>query len=118
MFLTNLVINARQALQGLAPPRRVEVTATATRAMLEIAVTDNGAGVPEALRSRIFDPFFTTKKASAGTGIGLAVSKGIVETHVGTLVLDTSLKSGARFVLRLPLAEAMETAIRLTSNAT
>jgi len=86
--LTNLVINARQALQAVSQPRWIEVAATVEGSVLEIAVADNGPGVAEALRGRIFDPFFTTKKPGAGTGIGLAVSKGIVEAHGGTLTLD------------------------------
>jgi PAS domain S-box-containing protein len=106
--MTNLVINARQALLTVALPRHIEVAATASGKMLEITVADNGPGVPELVRGRIFDPFFTTKKPGAGTGIGLAVSKGIVEAHGGTLTLDRCVIGGARFVLRLPLAQATE----------
>jgi two-component system NtrC family sensor kinase len=70
-----------------------------------IEVADNGPGIPTHLRSRVFDPFFTTKPVGAGTGIGLAVSRGFVEAHGGSLTLATPDR-GATFVLRLPLQHA------------
>jgi two-component system NtrC family sensor kinase len=103
--LTNLIVNARQALQDSPLPRQIRVAATVTGSTLEIAVSDNGPGVPEEISSRIFDPFFTTKKPGAGTGIGLAVSRGIAEAHGGSLTL-TPTTQGARFLLRLPLDDA------------
>jgi two-component system NtrC family sensor kinase len=104
--LANLIMNAIQALQDTPAPRQIRVTAVTAGALLEIAVSDNGPGVPEDIRGRIFDPFFTTKKPGAGTGIGLAVSRGIAEAHGGGLVLASSAPHGARFVLRLPLADS------------
>lgn len=101
--LTNLIVNARQALQDAPLPRQIRVAAVVAGPTLEIAVSDNGPGVPEEIHSRIFDPFFTTKKPGAGTGIGLAVSRGIAEAHGGSLTLTPSTQ-GARFVLRLPLS--------------
>jgi PAS domain S-box-containing protein len=104
--LANLMVNAKQALEEVAPPRQVRVTVTRTGRMLEIAVSDNGPGVPELIRGRIFDPFFTTKKPGAGTGIGLAVSKGIVEAHGGTLTLAPAAARGASFIMKLPLTDS------------
>jgi two-component system NtrC family sensor kinase len=103
--LTNLIVNARQALQDAPLPRQIRVSAIVTGSTLEIAVSDNGPGVPEEICGRIFDPFFTTKKPGAGTGIGLAVSRGIAEAHGGSLTLTPSTQ-GARFLLRLPLDDA------------
>jgi PAS domain S-box-containing protein len=101
----NLVVNAQQALFEIPAPRTINVMAAVQDSVLEIGVADNGPGVPLAIRGRIFDPFFTTKKPGYGTGIGLAVSRGIVEAHGGTLTLDGSHRNGARLVVRLPLAE-------------
>ena len=68
---------------------------------LEIAVSDNGAGVPEADRARIFDPFFSTK-GSRGTGLGLAVTQKIVNEHGGTILVETGPQGGAVFRIMLP----------------
>jgi two-component system NtrC family sensor kinase len=104
--LINLLINAQQAMDGQNAPRRITIHLAhdESRDELVIVVADTGPGLPEAIRSRIFEPYFTTKPMGVGTGIGLAVSRGMVEAHGGTL---TSLpndrgKTGARFEIRLP----------------
>ena len=102
--LTNLLTNSRQALEERPQPRRVRLTARADAEWAHIEVADNGPGIDEAARSRVFDPFFTTKPVGAGTGIGLAVSRGIVEAHGGTLRLAPPDGEGACFVIRLPVA--------------
>ena len=71
------------------------------RGALEIAVTDNGPGVPEASVARVFEPFFTTK--AGGAGIGLAVVAEIMQAHGGFVVLDNSA-SGASLRLLFPIA--------------
>lgn len=101
----NLLVNAQQALeQAGGADRKITVGIAVDRAAGAVSLTidDNGPGVPEAIRSRIFDPFFTTKPQGAGTGIGLAVSKGLVEAHGGSLTLGDAPDGGARFVIRLP----------------
>lgn len=108
--LVNLIVNARQALQDWPGTHQICVTAATAGPLLEIGVIDNGPGVPEEIRSRIFDPFFTTKKPGAGTGIGLAVSRGIAEAHGGSLTLVSSAAGGAHFMLRLPLLDAQSAA--------
>jgi signal transduction histidine kinase len=70
-----------------------------------ITVTDNGPGVPEAIRSQVFDPFFTTKSDTAGTGLGLAISHSIVTRIGGGIHCDPAYRGGARFVITLPLAQ-------------
>lgn len=105
--LANLITNARQALEHRPGPRHLRIAARAAGGAVEVSVADNGPGVPAAVRGRIFDPFFTTKPVGAGTGIGLAVSRGIAEAHGGSLELDEGAeRDGARFVLRLPRAGA------------
>jgi two-component system NtrC family sensor kinase len=110
--LANRVTNARQALETRPPPRTLSIALAAARGALELSIRDNGPGVPDEIRSRLFDPFFTTKAVGAGTGIGLTVSRGIVESHGGSLTLAPGAEGeGACFVLRLPLAEARDGAV-------
>jgi CheY-like chemotaxis protein len=104
--LTNLITNARQALEHRPAPRRLRISAKAVGDAVEILVVDNGPGIPAEVQGRIFDPFFTTKPVGAGTGIGLAVSRGIAEAHGGSLQLAMTEGDGASFVLRLPRAAA------------
>ncbi len=102
--LSNLLTNARHALEERPQPRRVRLTARADGAWVQIEVADNGPGIADDIRSRVFDPFFTTKSVGSGTGIGLAVSRRLVEAHGGSLILAPSEGEGACFVIRLPLA--------------
>ncbi|CAN7429202.1 PAS domain S-box protein [Phenylobacterium sp. LjRoot225] len=108
--LVNLLVNSQQALQARPLPRHISVAASADGDGLQLSVTDNGPGVPAENRSRVFDPFFTTKPMGHGTGIGLAVSRGIVEAHGGTLTLAVAEQGGARFEVRLRTAAAAEVA--------
>jgi PAS domain S-box-containing protein len=103
--LVNLIVNAQQALETRSRPRRLSIAARANprSGMLEIAVADNGPGVPAAIRNRIFDPFFTTKPTGMGTGIGLSVSRGLVEAHGGALTLANTSTAGSTFLVCLPL---------------
>jgi signal transduction histidine kinase len=106
--LLNLIINAQQVLQDRPAPRRIRVSSrfdTATD-RVRITVADNGPGIPEPLRARVFEPFFTTKPTGKGTGVGLAVSFGIVEAHGGKLTLDCPVGGGAVFTIELPACAA------------
>jgi two-component system NtrC family sensor kinase len=102
--MANLLTNARQALEQRAAPRTLRITVRAASDAIDITVADNGPGIAAEHRGRIFDPFFTTKPVGAGTGIGLAVSRGIAETHGGALEFREAPEGGACFVLRLPRA--------------
>jgi PAS domain S-box-containing protein len=106
--LVNLIINAKQALEEVQGPRRIVLSARAgdVPGQIVLAVADNGPGVPADIRGRIFDPFFTTKPQGSGTGIGLAVSRGLVEAHGGTLTLAPGNGTGASFEMRLPIDSA------------
>jgi two-component system NtrC family sensor kinase len=103
--LLNLIINAQQVLQDRAGPRRIRVSSRFDPAgqVVRITVADNGPGIPEHLRARVFEPYFTTKPTGVGTGVGLAVSQGIVEAHGGTLAFDCPEMGGAVFSITLPV---------------
>jgi len=75
---------------------------------LLLAVSDTGAGVPSEHREKIFDPFFTTRPVGDGTGLGLYRARMLLETVNAQLYLDEEYSTGARFILRLPLAKVDE----------
>jgi len=99
----NLLINSMHAT-----PAGGSVVITAKRAAVggetgvEIAVADTGEGIAPELHERIFEAFFTTKSAGQGTGLGLALCRRIVTAAGGTINVESSPGSGARFVMRLP----------------
>ena len=104
--LVNLLQNALDAVAG-RPARRVAVSVVAEGERVEIAVRDDGPGIPEAVRGHIFEPFFTTK--ADGLGLGLAISRGIVEECGGTLTVADAPGGGTIFhmaLTRAALAEA------------
>jgi nitrogen-specific signal transduction histidine kinase/CheY-like chemotaxis protein len=70
-----------------------------------IRVWDDGPGVPEADREHIFEPFFTTRKDDGSIGLGLSLSRAVVQEHRGLLFLDDAVPQGACFVIQLPAAE-------------
>ncbi len=101
--IMNLVVNAQQALQGRGAPARIRIGAAHAGDHLCIEVTDNGPGIPVELLGQIFDPFFTTKPMGAGTGIGLALCRNIVDAHGGTITAGPAPEGGAQFIIRLPI---------------
>ena len=100
--LINLVINAMDAVAGLDDARRRVVLQARTNGdgWVEIGVADAGPGVPPESMQKIFDPFFTTK--SAGMGMGLSVSRTIVEAHKGRIWVENNPEQGATFWLAIP----------------
>ncbi len=83
----------------------VEVRAADEPGMLQIAIADDGPGVPPALREQIFDPFFTTRRVGEGTGLGLYMSRRIVREFGGDMWLRAREGGGAEFCIHLPAAE-------------
>jgi two-component system C4-dicarboxylate transport sensor histidine kinase DctB len=101
----NLLVNAIDAVGGRDDPS-VTVDAAADGSRIRIVVSDNGAGVPEALRERIAEPFFTTKETGEGLGLGLAISRAIIAEYGGTLDFSPREGGGTRFTVLLPAAPA------------
>jgi two-component system, NtrC family, sensor kinase len=71
---------------------------------VEVIVEDTGCGIPPENLDKLFDPFFTTKEVGKGTGLGLAVSAGIVAKHGGSIQVRSQLGVGSAFIIRLPIA--------------
>jgi signal transduction histidine kinase len=68
-----------------------------------ITVSDNGNGIPDAIKEKIFQPFFTTKPTGSGTGLGLSLSYDIVKTHGGEIKVASKEDEGSDFIIQLPL---------------
>jgi two-component system, NtrC family, sensor histidine kinase HydH len=100
--LLNLISNAYDAMPGGGV---LMVAGGQLPGGAQITVSDTGIGMDEATCERIFTPFFTMK--ARGTGLGLAVTKRIVESHGGTIVVHSAPSSGSSFVLTLPAVPAM-----------
>jgi signal transduction histidine kinase len=105
--IINLIVNAVHAIQARPSPGdgliRV-ATELAAPGIVEIRVTDNGAGMPEHVRARIFERYFTTKPAGQGTGQGLALAREIVvHKHGGVLAFESEVGRGTTFLARLPV---------------
>jgi two-component system, LuxR family, sensor kinase FixL len=108
--LLNLILNGMDALNGAGPERR-RVSVSARRdggQSVEIAVGDGGHGIPADALGRIFDPFYTTKPD--GMGMGLAISRTIVEAHGGKLWAENQDGGGAAFRFTVPIADAVDAA--------
>ena len=98
----NLLVNAAQAIDS---NKRGTLTIR-TRCdgdTVRLAFSDDGGGIPEAIRQKIFDPFFTTKPVGKGTGLGLSLSYSIIQDHHGRIELDSEEGVGTTFTLVLPV---------------
>ena len=101
----NITLNA---IHSIAPPGKIEIATRTTGRFVEIVFSDSGSGIPEEHLSKVFDPFFTTKEAGKGTGLGLAVSYGIIRKHGGDISVMSSEGHGTTFIVRLPVVGTTE----------
>lgn len=102
---SNLIVNA---LDALPPHGTLFLRLTKRHGGVHLVIADNGHGIPKQHTANIFQPFFSTK-GEQGTGLGLTISKNIVESHRGTIRVGTSAlpgKSGTLFRVSLPLVSA------------
>ena len=100
----NLLVNSLDALDcSMATIRRITVkTGSENSTFVSLSVSDTGMGIGSEIEPRLFDPFFTTK--SQGIGLGLSISRSIVEAHGGTIRAASNNEGGATFIVRLPVA--------------
>jgi len=97
----NIILNSAEAMvKGGMLTIRSRLSQTGE--YIQIEFSDTGPGIPEVNKERIFDPFFTTKEH--GTGLGLSISYGIIEQHGGTITVESTLGSGATFIIQLPVS--------------
>jgi signal transduction histidine kinase len=106
--LTNLISNAYAAMETTPGTLRLRTFETGRR--VGFSVSDTGVGIPEENRHKIFEPFFTTKQMGRGTGLGLAVSYGIVKMHSGDICVESNADpaagpTGTTITVKLPRQE-------------
>ena len=99
--IQNVIINAVQA----SAEKRGSVTVSCTRRdfYVDVRVEDTGCGITQAQLAKIFDPYFTTKQNKSGTGLGLYITRKVVEDHNGSIKVDSTPQMGSTFTIRLPL---------------
>jgi len=98
--LINLVKNAFESFPEKAGGKRIYLLASYSSGFVRIEIIDNGSGIPADKIEKIFLPFFTTKES--GNGIGLALSKQILNSHNGTISVDSTVGKGTKVILELP----------------
>jgi PAS domain S-box-containing protein len=108
--ILNLLVNAAHAIGeklGENPgdaKGKIHISTRVVDSFVEIAISDDGTGIPLEIRDKIFDPFFTTKEVGKGTGQGLAISHDVItKKHDGTLTFETEEGKGTVFIIRLPV---------------
>ncbi len=100
----NLIRNSAQAMEFKG---KLTIATRMNDTIAEVSIIDSGPGIPDDIKARIFDPFFTTKKQGEGLGLGLDICKRIVESHGGTITVD-SVPGRTEFVVRLPAAPGVQ----------
>jgi hypothetical protein len=95
----NLFLNARDAMPSGG---ELAVQTAMSESMIIVDISDTGMGISEDNIKRIFDPFFTTKEIGKGTGLGLAVTYGIIQEHGGRIFVDSDAAKGTHFRVKLP----------------
>ena len=102
----NLVVNAFDAVSENGVPGRLAITTSSSNGWVEICVSDNGPGFPDDVTKDCFLPFVTTKPD--GLGMGLSISRSIIEAHGGRLVAETNPEGGAALRVLLPVPSGGE----------
>ncbi len=101
--IQNVIVNAIQA--SADKKGSVRIACTRKDFYVDLRVEDDGAGIAQGQMNKIFDPYFTTKQAKSGTGLGLYISKKVVEDHNGSIKAESTPGKGSTFTIRLPLSQ-------------
>jgi two-component system NtrC family sensor kinase len=103
-----ILVLLSNAMEAMPRGGRLEISSKSDSAggVARIRVRDSGTGIPPEILPRLFDPFFTTKDTGQNTGLGLAIARGIVEQHGGSISVSSEPGYGAEFVVALPLRPA------------
>lgn len=108
--ILNLLVNAAHAIKEKMKEGEMGQITVCTRMrdeVVQISITDNGAGIPESIRTRVFDPFFTTKEVGKGTGQGLSLAHTVVvKKHSGKIWFESEIGRGTTFFIELPISPA------------
>jgi signal transduction histidine kinase len=100
----NIILNAADAMAGRGE-LTVKTSKTQDNENIKIEIADTGHGIKPENIDKIFEPFFTTKEVGSGTGLGLAVSYGIITNHHGTIEVRSEYGRGAVFIIQLPVSQ-------------
>ncbi len=108
-LFVNLLVNAAQSIDQVAgKPNEIQIRTRTDGGCAVVEVQDTGCGISHDLQARVFDPFYTTKPVGTGTGLGLFISRRIVEAHNGTITFDSEVGRGTTFRVSLPAARHEE----------
>jgi len=100
----NVIANA---IQAVTPPEgRVQVSCRRDGDSIDVVISDNGSGMSPEVLSHIFDPYYTTKEEGKGTGLGMVITKRIIEEHHGELRVESEVDAGTHVTISLPLASS------------
>jgi len=98
----NLLMNSADAMEGMGR-LTVSTSLNPEGDRVRLAFRDTGPGIPDDLLGRLFDPFFTTKRVGKGVGLGLSISYGIIEKHMGRIFVEKTGSDGTTFIVELPV---------------
>lgn len=103
----NIITNGLQSIaerQAYQPGTGILTIKTSSgNGFVKISIKDNGTGIKENVREKIFDPFYTTKPVGQGTGLGMSIVKGIIDSHKGYIEVISNFGDGAEFIITLPI---------------
>ena len=103
-ILINIINNAKDAFQKIIKDKLININIKQDNKSVQLTISDNAGGIPIDIIEHIFEPNFTTKELGKGTGIGLYMSKMIIEKINGTLIVNNN-SNGAVFTIRIPLSK-------------